>query len=133
MKKGTVAVTGTGTEKVRLNCEVEVAKQAVKEAKETVLVAIRASQKPYDKIWLNLEVEKLDYTALCGLWQDVTTKHLSNEAISYTVLCGLWQDACKADADCIAASKAIEEAYKVQHAADEVLKEVLCRYSGVSH
>jgi DNA-binding FadR family transcriptional regulator len=71
MKTGTGTGTGTGavteTEKVRLNCEVEVAKQAVKEAKEAVLVAIRASQEPYDKVWLNLEEEKLDYTAFCGL------------------------------------------------------------------
>lgn len=90
--------------KTCLNCEVEVAKQAVKKAEKAVLVAIRASQEPYNAVWLNVGA------------------NLGDKKLSYIAFCKLGQDACAIDEDCIAASKAIKSAQRVRNAAREVLE-----------
>lgn len=108
-----------------LQTEVRVAKQAVKEADEALLMTIRAAQEPFNNFWLNFDPRKVDLETL-----DLEPLDLENinpdykdEIIAHRVYLNIGQAVCKTDANCIAAEKTIKDAQEVQRTATQVLKD----------
>jgi hypothetical protein len=102
--------------KTCLNCELDVARKAAKQAEKVVREARRASNEAYEisamRVREGIEEEQL---------RQLTTREVYE----------LYQSARLVDSDCIAAEQAIQDAYKVLYAANVVLrdkKEVFDRF-----
>lgn len=108
-----------------LRTEVRVAKKALKEADEAVLMTIRAAQEPFNNFWLNFDLRKVDLDSLDLEPLDLENINPEYEdiIIAHRMYLNVGQAVSKTDAGCIAAEKTIKHAQAVQRTAKAVLKD----------